>query len=282
MARSEDGRAPPGARVGSELHVRGTVAPLADFEDYQRRRGAGAAVEVASWAATGGARGGLAGALDAARERAARGLGTGLRAPEAALLRGMVLGQDEAIADAAKTDFQRSGLAHLLAVSGQNVLLLSTLVLALCALTGLPLRARLAAAMLLVAVYVPLAGGGPSIQRAGVMGIARAGRRARRTSVLALVRARAGGGGHARVEPARGRGTGLAALVRRRGGTARARARHARGADAAARAGARSGCGRDHGRGDRGDRAAGGAALRAGLAGLAAGQPARGRWSSRP
>ncbi|HKH19214.1 MAG TPA: ComEC/Rec2 family competence protein [Solirubrobacteraceae bacterium] len=172
VARAEDGRAPPGARVGSELRVRGTVAPLADFEGYQRRRGARAAVEVASWTATGGARGGPAGLLDSARERAARALGVRLQAPEAALLRGMVLGQDEAIAEAAKTDFQRSGLAHLLAVSGQNVLLLCTLVLALGAVAGLPLRTRLAATIVLVALYVPLAGGGPSIQRAGVMGIA--------------------------------------------------------------------------------------------------------------
>ena len=37
---------------------------------------------------------------------------------------------------------------------------------------GLRLRARLAVALVLVLVYVPLAGGGPSIQRAGVMGAA--------------------------------------------------------------------------------------------------------------
>jgi competence protein ComEC len=172
VVRAEDGRAPPGARVGSELLVRGRIAPLADFEDYQRRRRAHAAIEAFSWTATGRVRGGLAGTLDTARERAARGLGSGLRAPEAALLRGMVLGQDEAIEAQTKTDFQRSGLAHLLAVSGQNVLLLCTLVLALGALAGVPLRWRLAAAIVLVALYVPLAGGGPSIQRAGVMGIA--------------------------------------------------------------------------------------------------------------
>jgi competence protein ComEC len=194
VARSEDGRAPPGARVGSELRVRGTVEPLADFEDYQRRRGAHAAIEVVSWSATGRVRAGPAGALDAARERAARGLGTGLRPPEAALLRGMVLGQDEAIGEATKNDFQRSGLAHLLAVSGQNVLLLCILVLALGAVAGLPLRARLAAAMVLVAIYVPLAGGGPSIQRAGVMGIAGlvaalAGRPASRWYALGLAAA---------------------------------------------------------------------------------------------
>ena len=49
----------------------------------------------------------------------------GLPATEAALLRGMVLGQDEQLSDEVRTDFQRSGLAHLLAVSGQNVVLLA-------------------------------------------------------------------------------------------------------------------------------------------------------------
>ena len=121
---------------------------------------------------TGAVRGGLAGRLDAIREQAANGLGVGLGAREAALLRGMVLGQDEAIGEDVRDDFQRSGLAHLLAVSGQNVLLLCTLVLGLGVLFDLPLRGRLTAAAVLVAVYVPLAGGGPSIQRAGVMGIA--------------------------------------------------------------------------------------------------------------
>ena len=40
------------------------------------------------------------------------------------------------------------------------------------ALFGLGLRARLPVILLLIAVYVPIAGGGPSIQRAGVMGAA--------------------------------------------------------------------------------------------------------------
>ena len=56
---------------------------------------------------------------------------------------------------------------------------------------GLPLRARLAVALALVALYVPLAGGGPSIQRAGVMGgaglvAALAGRPASRWYALGL------------------------------------------------------------------------------------------------
>ena len=194
VARAADGRRPAGVRVGSELRLRGTVAPLGDVDAYQRRRGAHAAIDVASWSATGRSRGGLAGRLDAVRERAADGLGRGLPPPEAALLRGMVLGQDEAIAEDVEADFRRSGLAHLLAVSGQNVLLLCMLVLAACAVLDVPLRARLIAAAVLVALYVPLAGGGPSIQRAGVMGIAGlvaalAGRPASRWYALGLAAA---------------------------------------------------------------------------------------------
>jgi competence protein ComEC len=194
VARAADGRPPPGARVGSELRVTAQVAPLGDVDAFQRRRGAHVALEVASWSATGAARGGVAGRLDAVRERAARGLGVGLGASEAALLRGMVLGQDEAIPPGVKDDFRRSGLAHLLAVSGQNVLLLCVLAIALCAVADVPLRGRLLLAAALVALYVPLAGGGPSIQRAGVMGIAGlvaalAGRPASRWYALGLAAA---------------------------------------------------------------------------------------------
>src|SRR6185312_7824858 len=114
--------------------------------------------------------------------------------PEAALARGMVLGQDERLSAAARGDFQRSGLAHILAASGQNVMLLAALALPLLAAVGLGLRGRLAGVLLLVALYVPLAGAGPSIQRAGVMGAAGliaaiAGRRSSRWYAVLLAAA---------------------------------------------------------------------------------------------
>src|SRR4051794_14070986 len=159
-------------QVGDEVLVRGRVAPLGRFDAYQRRRNAHAAIVAYRVTPTGARRGGLAGALDSVRRRAERGLASGLAPPESALLRGMVLGEDERLSQAARDDFQRSGLAHILAVSGSNVMLLAALVLAACALTGVPLRARLLLSAAAIAVYVPLTGGGPSIQRAGVMGIA--------------------------------------------------------------------------------------------------------------
>jgi competence protein ComEC len=106
----------------------------------------------------------------AIRDRASEGLGRGMPPREAELARGFVLGQDEGIDAATEEDFRRAGLSHLLAVSGQNVTLLALLAMPLLAAFGIPLRERLVWVLGLIVVYVPLAGAGPSIQRAGVMG----------------------------------------------------------------------------------------------------------------
>jgi competence protein ComEC len=106
------------------------------------------------------------------RERGMAGLGEGMPAREAALARGFVLGEDDGIDQATKEDFVRAGLSHLLAVSGENVTLLALLAMPILAAFGIPLRERLVWVIGLIAVYVPLAGSGPSIQRAGVMGVA--------------------------------------------------------------------------------------------------------------
>ncbi len=128
---------------------------------------------------------------DQIRERAEAGLGRGMPAREADLARGFVLGQDEGIDAATEEDFRRAGLSHLLAVSGQNVTLLALLAMPLLAALGIPLRERLLWILGLIAIYVPLTGAGPSIQRAAVMGAAGifaalAGRRASRLYALAL------------------------------------------------------------------------------------------------
>jgi competence protein ComEC len=128
---------------------------------------------------------------DQIRARAERALDSGMPAREAALARGFVLGEDERVDAATVEDFRRSGLSHLLAVSGQNVALLALLAMPLLALLGMPLRTRLLWVVAAIAVYVPLAGGGPSIVRAGVMGVLTllatfAGRRASRLYALAI------------------------------------------------------------------------------------------------
>jgi competence protein ComEC len=128
---------------------------------------------------------------DEIRARAEDGLVRGMPAREAELAKGFVLGADEGIDTGTEEDFRRSGLSHLLAVSGQNVTLLALLAMPFLAALGIPLRQRLLWVLALIAVYVPLTGAGPTIQRAAVMGAlgilaTLAGRRASRFYALAV------------------------------------------------------------------------------------------------
>ena len=174
--------------------MRGVLRRLGPRDGWLRVRGAHGSLLAARIVATGRRRGGVAGVVDGVRRRAEAALTHRVPAAPAALLRGMALGQDGALPDGVRDDVRAAGLAHLVAASGQNVALLAALALGLCALVGLPLRARLSCVLALVALYVPLAGGGPSIQRAGVMGAATvaavlAGRPALRWHVLLLAAA---------------------------------------------------------------------------------------------
>lgn len=183
------GERPPG--VGEELALRGRLDRLAPWEFYEGLRGAHAALEADALAATGRRRGGFAGFVDGVRRRAEAAFDSGLDPPGAALARGMVLGQDDALDHETRDAFRASGLGHLLAASGSNVALLVVLAAGVVALVGGGLRWRLAVALGLVVLYVPLAGGGPSILRAGIMGGAAlvaglAGRPTARLHALAL------------------------------------------------------------------------------------------------
>jgi competence protein ComEC len=159
--------------VGSEVRAEGVLeAPEPWRAGYLRRQGIAMTLRTERIDELAGRRAGFAGWIDGIRERAEVALGRGMHEREAALARGFVLGEDDRIDHGTREDFQRSNLTHLLAVSGENVILLCVLAWPLLALLGLPLRARLIGALCLIAIYVPVTGAGPSIQRAGVMGAA--------------------------------------------------------------------------------------------------------------
>lgn len=159
--------------VGEVVRAVGVCAGVPEWRaDWFAQRGIISLIEVRRIAATGERRGGIPGAVDSVRIRSEKALGAGMPPTEAALARGFVLGQDQSIPPLTEDEFRRSGLAHLLAVSGQNVVLLSILAWPFLALIGLRLPGRLAATIGLVAFYVLVTGAGPSIQRAGIMGVA--------------------------------------------------------------------------------------------------------------
>ena len=108
-----------------------------DVRAYQRRRGhrrrgAGHRGPRSPAAGAGGRPGRSTGRGSAPGGRSP----TGCSPPAAALAEGMVLGQDERIDQAVRDEFRASGLAHVLAVSGQNVMLLAALALPLLAAAG--------------------------------------------------------------------------------------------------------------------------------------------------
>lgn len=159
--------------VGSEVRAEGVLeSPEPWRAAYLRRLGIAMTLRTDRIDQLPGRRGGFAGWIDGIRDRAEEALGRGMPERQAALARGFVLGEDDRIDHATREDFLRSNLTHLLAVSGENVILLCILAWPLLALLGLPLRARLIGALCLIAIYVPVTGAGPSIQRAGVMGAA--------------------------------------------------------------------------------------------------------------
>jgi competence protein ComEC len=164
---------------GSFIHVPGTriqplPAPSADGFDYGRyleRRGIH--VVLAAHSADlhfTGHRGGLPGVMDRLRVAARGALARGLRSPVREVLRGMVLGDAENVDAQAIDDFRRSGLLHIMAVSGENVVLLCTLLGAALSALALGRRLRLLLMLPMIAVYVVITGASPSIVRAGVAG----------------------------------------------------------------------------------------------------------------
>lgn len=170
-------RWPPGSAPGRELVVVGRLGPPRPSRHFDRlahlrRRGIAGELTLERVTATGRRRAGAAGMMDRLRARAERAISAGQSPGHADLVRGLVLGQDEAIAPTVRDDFRRSGLAHLLAVSGHNVALLGALTLPLTSALGLGPRAGAAVLTALIGLYVPVAGAGPSLQRAAVMGAA--------------------------------------------------------------------------------------------------------------
>lgn len=161
-------------QVGAAIRARGLlVRPDGAFDEAELERlGAVVMLDAERLEPRSGGRAGFVGALDRARSRAETALDDGMNDQQAALARGFVLGQDDLIDPATREDFQRAGLSHLLAVSGQNVMLLAILGGVVFAAFGAGLRMRLVLTLLLIAAYVPIAGAGASIQRAGVMGAA--------------------------------------------------------------------------------------------------------------
>jgi competence protein ComEC len=96
-------------------------------------------------------------------------LGYGLRPREAAVVRGMVLGDRSLMPEDLETSFQRSGVTHVLAISGQHVAILAAVIYFVLRLFAIPTAIRAGVTIGLIWPYILIAGAPPSAIRAGVV-----------------------------------------------------------------------------------------------------------------
>jgi ComEC/Rec2-related protein len=89
--------------------------------------------------------------------------------PESALAAGLLSGERTSIPTTIKDNFRESGLSHLLAVSGYNVTIVTSLLL-LVLKNRAPPAVRLLCALIGIALFVIGAGASAAVVRAGIMG----------------------------------------------------------------------------------------------------------------
>jgi competence protein ComEC len=166
------GRAPPeGAILDTVAKVTEPRGPKNGFDErtWLRRHGVHVVLRIRHWRMV-GSRGGLGGVADALRRRLRGSVARGLSGPRAAVIEGVVLGEDNGLSNELRQRFRAAGLYHLLAVSGQNVALVAGSTLALAWLLGIPRLVAQVGALAAILAYVLAVGAQPSVVRAGVAG----------------------------------------------------------------------------------------------------------------
>ena len=172
LLRLRPGRAPPQGAILDALGELAAPRPARNGFDerrWLRRHGVHVVVRVDAWTQV-GRRGGLGGVSDRLRVWLGRSVARGLHGERAALLEGIVLGDDTGLSDNLRNRFRASGLYHLLAVSGQNVALVAAGALGVAWLLGLSRVVGQLVALLSIGAYVLAVGPQPSVIRAGIAG----------------------------------------------------------------------------------------------------------------
>ena len=167
------GRAPPrGAILEATIRIsEPRTAEDGGFDEraWLARQGIHVVARARSWEQI-ATRGGIAGLGDGLRDRIEAAVDRGTTGLRRALVLGVVLGEDEGLSEKVRDDFRASGLAHLLAVSGQNVAFIAGGIYALAWLVRLPRVWRELVVLGAIGFYVLAVGWQPSVVRAGVAG----------------------------------------------------------------------------------------------------------------
>jgi competence protein ComEC len=170
------GRArPPPVEPGSRIEGHGILEVLrpgdGGFQDHLVGRGVLAFLS-AHRMVVGPARAGLAlAAANAARRAVRRGAEVALPPPDAGLLLGLAIGDVSSMDPEIEEDFRATGLGHLVAVSGSNVVMVLAPVLAAVGMLGGGAWARVAVGTAAVVLFALITRWEPSVLRASVMAV---------------------------------------------------------------------------------------------------------------
>ena len=167
------GRSPPRGAVLElvRARLRAPRGPETGFDEraWLERRGIHVVLQASEMRVV-GRRGGIGGAADRLRAHLERTLDRGSSGERLALLRGFVLGDDDRIGTDLRYAFRSSGLAHLTAVSGQNVVIVAGAIGGVAWLAGLGRGAAHLLAIAAILGYALAVGWEPSVVRAAVAG----------------------------------------------------------------------------------------------------------------
>lgn len=166
----------PERRLGERLRLSGELASLVTLENegyvaYLERQGIEAHMRYpAVTALPGGRTTMLDRVLLGVKSRAQAIIERSVPEPQAALLVGILLGDDSGMAPDMVDAFRTTGMTHIIAISGFNIALLVALLDAL----SKPILPRRSAALLIaviIGLYAIMVGGAGSVVRAAVMGV---------------------------------------------------------------------------------------------------------------
>lgn len=162
-------------RYGDELEFRGTLrtpggSTSSFYRSYLARQGIHSTMTYASIRVISHNRGSaFLAVLYSVRQRTHQFIASALPEPQAALLSGILLGSDEGIPRTLMDLFGRAGTAHIIAISGFNIALVSAALVKLFA-RFLQRYVALTASIAAIVLYTVLVGAEPPVVRAAIMG----------------------------------------------------------------------------------------------------------------
>ncbi|MEX1112218.1 MAG: ComEC/Rec2 family competence protein [Candidatus Andersenbacteria bacterium] len=161
----------PEYHTGNQVRIVGTLQPVEDipepytsYAQYLSRQGIAATaryVEVERISNN-------VSLLESIKVRMQRQIGTVLYEPEAGVVQAMLLGERGGISDALTEQFRRSGISHIIAISGLHISLIAAMLLLVSLRLPLSRPLRFLGILVVLWIYVVLVGAPPSAVRAGM------------------------------------------------------------------------------------------------------------------